>query len=230
MFDPAVDDKFCSEFANENKVLVVSINYPKSPANPYPTAVHAVTDIVRAVLEDEALPFDKKRVALGGFSAGANLALAVSQDESLQQKIGGVVAYYPPVDWTTSLEWKLATRPKNAPPDALEKNAPTFDWAYLRPGQDFRDPQLSVALAPREKLPPKTYLIGCELDMLCRDAELMAEKFASNGNGQRVGTDIAWEENGVRWEKILGEEHGKSISGVWGSLGEHLTDTAQASI
>jgi hypothetical protein len=46
---------------------------------------------VNAVLDDNSLPFDRKKVAMGRASAGANLSLAVTQDESLQGRIGGVV-------------------------------------------------------------------------------------------------------------------------------------------
>ncbi|KAG4417336.1 hypothetical protein IFR04_009551 [Cadophora malorum] len=214
---PWSDDKFCSEFANKNKVLVVSIDYPKSPAHPYPAGVQAVTDIVKAILEDEALPFDKRKVAIGGFSAGANLSLAVSQDEGLQKKLGGVVAYYPPTNWTTNIEEKLATRPKDAPPDILEGMGPAFDWAYLPPGTNLEDPQLSVAFAPRDKLPRKVYIIGCELDLLCGDAEVMAQRLANIGTDQRVGTKDVWEQNGVKWEKVLGEEHGFDVTPASGA-------------
>ncbi|CZS95614.1 related to triacylglycerol lipase [Rhynchosporium agropyri] len=224
MMSPSCDDKFCSEFANTNKVLVVSIDYPKSPANPYPAAVKAVTDIVNAILADKSLPFDKKKVAIGGFSAGGNLALAVSQDDSLQGKLGGVVAYYPPTNWTTTLEEKLATKPKDSPPDRLEANAPAFDWAYIPPGTDLEDPQLSVAFAPRDELPPKIYIIGCELDLLCGDSEVMARNLANIGHGQRVGTEHVWEQNGVKWEKILGEEHGFDATPATGAKQIRVTE------
>lgn len=36
----------------------------------------------------------------------------------------------------------------------------------------------------------------------------MAEKMASFGTGQRIGSELSWEKNGVKWEKILGEDHG----------------------
>ncbi|KAH7342568.1 prolyl oligopeptidase-like protein [Rhexocercosporidium sp. MPI-PUGE-AT-0058] len=220
---PAGDDKFCSEFANKNKVLVVSIDYPKSPAHPYPAGVQAVTDIVKAILEDETLPFDKNKVAIGGFSAGANLSLAVSQDDSLREKLRGVVAYYPPVNWTTTLDQKLATKPKDSPTDILLSNGPAFDWAYLPPGTDLQDPQLSVALAPRHQLPQKLYIIGCELDLLCGDSEVMAEKLANMGIGQRVGTEHVWEQNGVKWEKVLGEEHGFDVTPAIGAKQVRIT-------
>jgi acetyl esterase/lipase len=205
---PKVDDKFCTEFCNNNKILVISLDYPKAPSHPYPAGVHAIADIVMAILEDDSLPFDKNRVAIGGFSAGANLSLAATQDKRLQGKVGGVVAYYPPTNWITDIDWKLSTRPTDAGPDPLSSNAPMFDYAYYNADQDLRDPKASVALASREDLPPKICIIGCELDMLCRDSEIMAEQLASVGDGPKTGTDTVWEQNGIRWEKVLNEEHG----------------------
>jgi hypothetical protein len=86
-----------------------------------------------------------------------------------------------------------------------------FNYGYVPVGQDLRDPLLSVGLAERHQFPPKLCIIGCEFDLLCREAELFAEKMAATGNGERTGSDTLWEQNGVRWEKILGEVHGKLI-------------------
>ncbi|KAF8866926.1 prolyl oligopeptidase-like protein [Acephala macrosclerotiorum] len=208
LMSPKQDDSFCTQFCNDNKLLVISLDYPKAPSHRYPAGVNATVDLVEAILADDSLPFDRKKIAIGGFSAGATLSLAATQDEKLQGKVGGVVAYYPPSNWTTSLDWKLSTRPKNAGPDPLSNNAPMFDWAYYNADQDLTDPQASVAFAPREKLPPKLCIVGCELDMLCRDSEVMAERLASVGSDPRKGTDDVWEQNGVRWEKVLNEEHG----------------------
>ncbi|KAH6680321.1 prolyl oligopeptidase-like protein [Halenospora varia] len=207
LLNPICDDKFCSYFSNTNKVLVVSLDYPKTPAAKFPAPSEAIRDLVQAVLEDESLPIDKSKVAIGGFSAGANLALSASQYDSIRDKIGGVVAYYPPVDFTTPIAVSLATRPKEAGPDMLEKDAPMFNWGYIKPEQDLKHPMLSVTYASREKLPPKLYITGCEHDLLCRDAEIMAEKLANVGSGQRSGSDDSWEKNGVKWEKVLGEVH-----------------------
>jgi hypothetical protein len=105
----------------------------------------------------------------------------------------------------------MLTRPKDSPRDPLEHSAAIFDFGYAPAGQDLRDPQLSVRFAERDKLPPKLCIVGCEFDLLCREAELLAEKMASVGSGERTGSEIRWEQNGVRWEKILGEFHGISI-------------------
>jgi hypothetical protein len=111
----------------------------------------------------------------------------------------------------TKVPQKILTRPKDSPPDPLEHSAKMFDFGYVPAVQDLRAPQLSVGFAERDKLPPKLCIVGCELDLLCREAELFAEKMASIGSGERAGSEILWEQNGVRWEKILGEFHGISI-------------------
>jgi acetyl esterase/lipase len=182
-----------------------------APAHPYPKPIYALIDVVKAVLEDESLPFDKKKVVIGGGSAGANLALATAQDSSLQGKFGGLVAYYPPCDFTTPVKTAISTRPKHAGKDPLADKAEMFNCAYFADDQDLRDPQLSPRWANRPKLPPKIYIVGCDFDMLCHDAEKMAESFASVGDGPRTGTDDCWEQNGVKWERCLGEEHGELI-------------------
>ncbi|TVY48480.1 Arylesterase [Lachnellula occidentalis] len=213
LMTPVSDDKFCSYFSNTNKILVISLDYPKSPQYQFPVPVEAVVDLVNAVLQDETLPFDKNKVAIGGFSAGANLALAASQHESLQGKIKGAVPYYPPADFITPIAISMAARPEDAGPDMIEGNAPMFNFGYIAPGQDLGDPLLSVAYAPRERLPPKLYIIGCAHDMLCRDAEIMAKRLAGV-----EGTADTWEMNGVKWEKILGEIHAFDVYPSFGAV------------
>ena len=85
-----------------------------------------------------------------------------------------------------------------------------FDFGYVPVGQDLTDPLLSVKYAERQNLPPNLCIIGCEFDLLCREAELFAEKMANVESGERTGSDDLWEKGGVRWEKILGEVHGTS--------------------
>ena len=217
LFSPVADDAFCSEFSTKNKILVVSLDYLKAPSYRFPAPSEGLLDIVHAVLDDKSLPFDPKKVAIGGFSAGGNLALSVTQYPSLQGKIAGLVAYYPPVNFSIPAEISMASKPSTAPPDILLPNADMFNWAYIKPDQDLKDPLLSPAFASREKLPRRVFVIGCEFDLLCRNSEIMAGNLArggSEGEGVSDGIetdDVKWERNGIKWEKILGEEHGKFL-------------------
>lgn len=207
--NPSLDDKLCSTLANKHHILCVSMAYPLAPAHKYPAAVRSVADTVNAILEDKNLPIDTSKVAIGGGSAGGNLACAVGQLDSTKGKIKGIVALYPPVKFDSGVEERKATRPSYAPRnDALEGMVKMFDTSYIPEGQDLTDPKLSVYYANRADLPPKMYFVGCDLDMLCRDAELLALKLAKTGGGARSGSDDVWEQNGIKWERFMGQPHG----------------------
>ncbi|TGO64745.1 hypothetical protein BOTNAR_0085g00210 [Botryotinia narcissicola] len=202
---PAIDDEFCSYFSSKHNILVISLDYSKAPKAKFPQPINELTDVVTAILEDKSLPFDRSKVAIGGFSAGGCCSLAVPQALSLQGKIQGVCAFYPVCGFVTPQSVAIAARPSYAPKDALEFLGPLFNYAYIPPGTDLCDPRLSVVYADRKTLPEKICLVGCELDMLWYDAEFMAERFVGK---ERVEGETVWEKDGVRWEKIMGVEHG----------------------
>ncbi|KAL3423754.1 alpha beta hydrolase fold protein [Phlyctema vagabunda] len=216
--DAETDDKFCTNFANTNNFLVVSLEYSLAPGTKFPGPVNELFDVINAVLEDELLPFDKTKTAVGGFSAGGGLALAVCQAASLRKRIGAVVGLYATIDWTRDVKDQIASKPQNSPPDMLENNMSTFVHGYFPPGQDLRDPLASVVFAARENLPKNVCLIGCEMDLLCEDGEIMAKRLAGVDASQ--SSELTWEKNGVRWEKITGKCHGYDMTSAKGAEGK----------
>lgn len=207
--DAEFDDEFCGIFCNKHNILIVSIEYSKTPLHRFPTQINDIAAIAQAVINDETLPIDKSKIAFGGFSAGGNLVLAVSQREEFRGIINGVVSNYPVTDYTRKASAQVATRPQDSGIDLLAPIMGMLDWGYIPQGHDLRDERISVAFTPREKLPGKLFIVGTELDLMCWDAEMMAERLAKEGgSGNRTGTEVAWEQNGVRWEKILGHSHG----------------------
>lgn len=177
-----------------------------------------IVAIIEEVLEDDSLPIDCSRIAIGGSSCGGNLVLSVSQ--ILQQifpgLIKGVVSYYPVADYTRTVAQQVATRPPDSGTDPLAKIMGLCQWSYIPQGKDVTDPLISVALAEKRKLPPKICIVGCELDLMCWDAQQMAERLAAVGDEKRMGTELLWEQNGVRWEKVLGQGHGFDQFLSWG--------------
>ena len=204
--DAQFDDEFAHPFCDKHNICIVSISYSKSPFYRFPTQIHDIAAIVKEVLADSSLPIDKSNVVIGGSSSGGNLVFGVCQE--LKGVFKGVVSFYPVADYTRTVKQQLASRPPDSGVDILGPTMQMLAWGYIPQGHDKRDPRLTVSLAKREDLPPKICIVGVELDLMCRDAEIMAERFASAGSGKRVGTDIKWEQNGVRWEKVLGQEHG----------------------
>jgi len=72
-------DVLCRELANGARCAVFSVEYRKAPENPFPAAVQdclAATDFV--FRNSRSLKVDAARIAVGGDSAGGNLAAVVS--------------------------------------------------------------------------------------------------------------------------------------------------------
>jgi dienelactone hydrolase len=112
--DPRHDAEFCHYLSAEHGIVVVSVNYPKAPLYPYPEAIEELVRIVKSVLDDDSLPVDKTKVALGGFSAGANLSLSIALRDELQGRLRGLLLYYPVTDF--SGQYKGYADRKRLPP------------------------------------------------------------------------------------------------------------------
>jgi acetyl esterase len=88
------------DLAANSGCMVVSVDYRLAPENPFPAAVDDSTAVTRWVLaEGESMGIDTARVAVGGDSAGGNLAAVVAL------QVPGLVhqlLVYPPTDATMS--------------------------------------------------------------------------------------------------------------------------------
>jgi acetyl esterase len=70
-------DNSVRRLANSSGLLVAAIDYRLAPENPFPAGLNDVIDTVKWIEENsESIGIDPNRIALGGDSAGANLALA----------------------------------------------------------------------------------------------------------------------------------------------------------
>jgi acetyl esterase/lipase len=221
---PVGDDNDNILLCHTHGFLVISIPYRLGPRYRFPTAPNDCTAMIRAVLDDESLPIDRDKVALVGYSAGGNLALAAAQMEGVKGKIKAVVGYYPVVNQALD----LATKEREAvlPPDgndALRWLAPMFHHGYTINGMDTRDPLLSPAFAKREDLPRSICLIGCEYDILCYEAKEMARELAESETGERIPLSNGkngWTKGHMRWELIEGALHGFNQQRKGGELGK----------
>jgi acetyl esterase/lipase len=149
---PADDDEWNRTFADSYTILVIALNYAKAPWAAFPAPLLDVEALYHATLNDESLPIDRMRVALAGFDAGANLALALSQLPSV--KTGIDPNPYPPhinnninnthprsnppptalisitalLDFTTPPTHKLRTRPYKPALRGPRGWGPALDW------------------------------------------------------------------------------------------------------
>jgi acetyl esterase/lipase len=128
---PTDDDTWNRFFADTHNILVIALNYSKAPWATYPTPLLDVEALYHTILNDESLPIDKRRVALLGFDAGGNLALALAQLPSVKS---GVDPNPPPHSssnrnsrYTTPSRWSSYYRWRNPPPTAVISIAGLLD-------------------------------------------------------------------------------------------------------
>jgi acetyl esterase len=147
-------------FLKEMGVKIISIDYPKSPENPYPIASEAVYEVVEYyVANAESFGIDVTKIGIGGHSAGANLATVAC----MRAKEKGNLSFcfqmldYPPLD--------LATDPfkKPNPKHAISpKDATLYNTCYIDP-ERAKDPYASPVFAKLEQLkglPPALIILA----------------------------------------------------------------------
>jgi acetyl esterase/lipase len=100
------DVPFCKRVADETGAVVVSTQYRCAPVHTFPAAHEDVEDVVSWLRENAAdvLGANPELLTVSGFSAGANLALGVSQMEGLcapaSTAVKASVTFYAPVSWS----------------------------------------------------------------------------------------------------------------------------------
>ena len=211
------DARWATAITSQTDAIVCSVNYRLAPSHPFPTPIE---DCLSAIFwlwaHAEELNIDINRTALSGFSAGGNLAYAVSirlheEIEGLKKdgkfdgvslgKIVSLVSFYGSSDWTQTREERNASNPNLIPviPPFLFK---LFDTAYLQGKEDMRSPLLSPGLAPDEILraafPRDIIIMSCGGDQLLAEDQRFGQRLSDLG--KEVHTLVV-EDVGHAWDK-----------------------------
>jgi acetyl esterase len=176
-----MEDSPCRALANAAQCVVVAVDYRLSPEHKFPSAVddaYAATEWVAANGRD--LGIDSKRVAVGGHSAGGNLAAVVAQ---LARRRGGpTLAFQLLVLPMTDFTARTPSRRVNASGYLLTTDM--LDWStrqYLRSEADEKTAEASPLLALDLTGLPSTLVITAEFDPLRDEGEQYAEKLRRSG-------------------------------------------------
>nr|WP_232328044.1 alpha/beta hydrolase [Kibdelosporangium sp. MJ126-NF4] len=167
-------DTVCRFLAKYARVRVLSVDYRLAPEHRFP---HGVEDAVAAFKYAHAnareLGADPSSIAVGGDSAGGNLATVVAQVTTREggPKPAFQLLLYPTTDGTR------ATRSKELFAEGFFLSQADIDWVgeqYPATEQDKTDPRYSPALAPDLSGLPPVYLATAGFDPLRDEGELYA--------------------------------------------------------
>lgn len=217
------DGPFCRQISQETSYTVLDVQYRLAPEHPFPAALQDVEDVVNWVLQQEDR-FDTSRLALSGFSAGANLALAVASASAAipERAIQCVIAFYPPLDLYTPSSAKSAPDPTGKPiPPAI---ASIFDRCYIPAGVDARDPRISPQYQTQlERFPDRLLLVTAARDALALEAEALATRMRQY---QAASSSSPGHE--VVCQRMHGCDHGWDKAAKPGSIEADARDKAYA--
>ena len=177
--DPDTHDVLCRQFANGARCAVFSVDYRLAPEARFPAAVDDCFAATRFVSEyAKELLVDPQRIAVGGDSAGGNLAAVVSlmAREAGAPKICFQLLIYP----ATDLRVVHPSHQRNGEGYLLTKHTIKYFMDHYQPaGSDWRaSPLLAKSLA---SLPP-AYLLTAGFDPLVDEGKEYAERLAKEGN------------------------------------------------
>jgi acetyl esterase len=172
-------DSVCRSLANRMGHAVLSVDYRLAPEHRYPAAVEDAMCSLRWAYENAAeLGINPDRIAVGGDSAGGNLAAIVSQQRPVP--IVFQMLIYPATDLTAS----FPSHVENAGGPVLTKQA--MEWFtnhYIPAEADRKDPLASPHFAPDSLLQgaPPALIITAELDPLRDEGEEYGRRLIANG-------------------------------------------------
>ena len=182
LFSLDTHDRLMREYAARAGVQVVGVDYSLAPEARFPRAIEECCAVVRWLMRaGPALGIDPGRLAIGGDSAGANLAVATSlklRDEGFAAPPRGLLLNYGAYDGAT---FDLTDGLETPPGFTLTWDEMKWFWRnYLRGPADVADPLANLLLADLAGLPP-ALLVVAECDTLYAENVAMAARFRAAG-------------------------------------------------
>lgn len=175
-------DRACRKMALQANIIIVSVDYRLAPEHKFPAAFddcYAVTEWVAQHGAD--LGMDTLRIAVGGDSAGGNLAAAVclKARDADGPKINFQLLIYPGVDAT-----RLNRRSHQNFSRGFLLSVQDIDYfrqAYANSPEDYLNPYMSPLLADNHSGLPPAFVFTAEFDPLKSEGRAYADKLGESG-------------------------------------------------
>jgi acetyl esterase len=174
-------DRSCRALANASGCVLVSVDYRLAPEHKFPAAVEDADAAVRYIAEHAAkFDIDPNRIAVGGDSAGGNLAAVVcliARDRG-GPKITFELLVYPVTDYDDD----RASSHEFAQGYLLTRAAMDYFWGhYLAEPSDGRNPHASPIQAESLAGLPTALVITAECDPIRDQGEAYAQRLRDSG-------------------------------------------------
>ena len=167
-------DVLCRQLANGARCAVYSVDYRLAPEHPFPAAVEDCVTALQFVAGRHA------RVAVGGDSAGGNLATVVALHA--RDRGGPEIAFQLLIYPATDQRGQHPSLKRNGEGYLLTKKAMDYFQAqYLPRKEDFLDWRASPLLAKSLAGLPPAYVVTAGYDPLLDEGREYAERMAKEG-------------------------------------------------
>ena len=215
--DIETHDTVCRHLANRAECAVVSVDYRLAPEHKFPAAVEDSFAATLWVADNAAaLGVYPARLAVGGDSAGGNLAAAVSlmARDAGAPRICYQLLIYPATD--AAMRHESIARFA----EGYVLTRPTMRWfyeQYLRDPSDAADWRVSPLVAPDLARLPPALVLTAAYDPLCDEGDAYAARLTAAGVP-------------VQHRRFPGQIHGFATNGKIIRAAESALDEAAAAL
>lgn len=182
LFSIETHDRLMREYAAAANVMVLGVDYPLSPEAKYPNALDAIVALIDWLRNNgPQLGIDPDCLAIGGDSAGANLALAATlrlRDRGDNGSIAALLLNYGAFSPKCS---DAAEEANGGAGSVLDRAEVEYYFNnYVRDAGDFADPYVCPGAAVLDNLPP-VFVVIPELDVLAEQSIALVAQLAAAG-------------------------------------------------
>jgi acetyl esterase len=196
-------DHFLRDLVRQSGVAVLSVDYKLAPEHRFPIAYEEMVAVCRlAAREGSGLGIDPTRLATGGDSAGANLALAAAlalRDEGISAIRFMLLIYGVYSTDSESPSWRRFGQGAG-----LSQTQMRWIWeTYLQSPAQMSDWRAAPILADLKGLPPAHLIVG-SLDPLQDDSAALAAKLQQAGVKQTLTVYQGINHGFIRYGRLIG--------------------------
>ncbi len=196
-------DHFLRDLVRQSGVAALSVDYKLSPEHRFPKAFEETVAMIRlAACEGDGLGIDPARLAVGGDSAGANLALAaaLALRDSGEKALKFLLLIYGVYSTDSdSPSWQRFGQGAG-----LSQTQMRWIWeTYLENPAQMRDWRAAPILADLKGLPPAHLIVG-SLDPLLDDSNRLAAALDQAGIENALTVYQGINHGFIRYGRLIG--------------------------